>query len=1288
MFINSFLLLTKLTTMKKIYLFLTMLFGLFGLNNASAQVSEYEPDEQFPLILLVDQFSSPYSDTGEGNFYSLLDLLSECPEDQHPGNDFWHSNWHNGDQPAGTHYFQVEMLDLEGWNDAAYETIVPAYVDFNDGEELKEYPEMIMFRFTRRSGADNDHTTEWCVMGTDDPDATKAECEELAYIETPFGSTSETLDSPAFPHKGYKYLRFYSEKQYPSSRGYFHLSRFQLYPALEKAEEDAALEMLSFAYDKYSEPVEIYRYLTGEEPGMYGQDEFDDFEAAVEALLDENVYTKAAAQALIDAADAAYEALIASRNLNYSIPSGYYFVKQAMIWKDGTDKYLMGGINDNNVLRAEWSDFDYYEEAGKPEEGKARMLWRVDAMGDGTYEFVNMFKNGRFTNVRSTNSEVPMTTLITDTLLVIEPVYTGDESNGETWVNLRMNKASNDDGTPSDDFTYRYLHAGGHNNGGGSRGVVMGWAATFDRAAVAAKASEWQFEPVSDAEAEQIISDWAVLNDLDSQIREIRQMCAEGKQYLEVAKDIQTLIDEDQPIVSDENPVSSPCSDSAEGQHIEYLWDNKGDTFWHTDWHGNFGAEDHHYLQVEIPEGVDLPTAAFRITRRNTTSGNQINKWTVWGTNDVDCNDEYEGNNAIVDEPMVQGSEGLEKLADLTTPYVGGQNTATITSDVFETKGYKYLRFYCAGTCNNDGSQGGNEKFFHIAEFQLYPAQVFQSETCQYNVMGEIATNLEELIAKFDEMEDEEITTEDYKEMKAAFDAFIAFYADPAELRSLIAEANKNLELVVIGTDPGFWSGESAAGALVQTVEEAEAYVEAGAYTPERVKAFEDALSAQTGDILASANPIKTGKWYRIRFGTEEEYDQYGWSKEGNAPNYEIDNSDEENPDTLGMYNAGNYGKYIAVAKRTEVEFEKADGSETKGNLIEPIDLDEIMIDKSIFGIDLEKLTDPDMALWRFVSIGDSAYAIQNKATGLFIHNGVYLSVQPGLFTQHPSGYGQQAFFHKAIDGSTKAPLHLAQSQTVLCAWGNESGSGWTDADGRRGSFFVEEVEDVAADYTFGEFQMSLTPGDIYGRCYPVPVTLKSTDDAQLWSVASIERTPGDASNNENVKVTFCKIDPEVPAGRPFFIVVNGDMPEDGEEYDPVLVKFGFEFDLINTPQTSDYLKGAFLGKAVGERCLTTGSGHEDGALEWKASDWSVSDNRVYITDIDESAGAFQRKAVLEVDFDSSIVDGVNGVLNKIAQTDDIYTLDGRHVGRGNINTLSRMGKGIYIINGVKVAVK
>ena len=49
----------------------------------------------------------------------------------------------------------------------------------------------------------------------------------------------------------------------------------------------------------------------------------------------------------------------------------------------------------------------------------------------------------------------------------------------------------------------------------------------------------------------------------------------------------------------------------------------------------------------------------------------------------------------------------------------------------------------------------------------------------------------------------------------------------------------------------------------------------------------------------------------------------------------------------------------------------------------------------------------------------------------------------------------------------------------------------------------------------------------------------------------------------------------------------------------------------------------------------------------------------------------------------------LNATLSNVYTNGKIYTLDGRLVSRnGNIDDARRLGRGIYIINGVKVAVK
>lgn len=1242
--------------MKRIYLLFAMLLGLFGLTNMSAQTAYYA-DEENPLILDVSQFSSPVSDTGEGSFYALLGL--EAPEEITTAkkNEFWHSNWHNGNQPQGTHYFQVEMLDPES------------------------LPESILFVFTRRGDAANDHTTQWSVRGTNDPDAEKDACEELAFIETPFSSNTETLTSDAFNPKGYQYLRFYSEATVNTSngtdnRGYFHLARFQLYPALVKPIFDQAIDMMNAAYDRLS--PEEFKYPTGTGPGMYDQAALDAFTEALTALTEEGPIMAAEdplalAEQLIAEAEAKLQALKETRNLDYSLPTGYYFIKGAMQYtntdEDGNsfviDKYLMGHeqvIDGQDCkLWAAWFDFNQFQEDENDIiEGKARALWRIENKGDGTYAFESAYKDAHFTQIdKSANAK--MTNTADTTLMALDPVYT-DDYDGTTWVNIRSAKQNAND--------YFYAHQGGHNNGTGVNGFIVGWSSTFNPQEIKPGASEWIFEPVDEAEAQKIIEDWAPLKDRDSMIRNIRQMIKQGKDSLNVAIDTKVI-----GVITEGSQFSSPFSQNdlggSDGANINSgcLIDGNGDTYWHSVWSntsGNATPDDPHYFQVELTEPL-TQEVYIKFQRRN-TNNNQITNWAIYGTNDGDPS-------------VLQGD--CEELFTWETPWNSGNQTERFTSDKFDTKGYKFIRFYNAG--NNAGSA-----FFHLAEIQL--CYDVENTSSQYIAMGALATKLEEVIARLDEVENENLTPDDYSELKAAYDAFMAKFVDPARLREAIASHEGATKEVVVGTNPGFWPANSSAGKLDATIAEAKAYDEAGNYDEAQSEKYIADMATFHTNIPEEANKVQEGKWYRIRYGTEAEYEQYGWPTDGNETEYfktDVYGETEEN-----TINESLFGKYLVPADLDEVVVgTNDDGTDRMGYRTVQKVKEEIYLENYVFADNDEDIEDKDLSLWRFINVGDTAYVIQNKATGLFMRKdgNMRLSISPTLFTQYISGYGQNSFIEKSLEkGAEGSPMHLARNYNILTTWGSKDGNGvWAGTgtrDGRRGCFFVEEAEDVASDYSFGDYTMSLTPGDTYGRCWPVPITVKDPTQGKLWTVNSIERTAAEGETPENVKVNLAEItDPNIPAGRPFLYVVDGDMPEPDTEYDPALCEFSFTFDLINTPQTDKCLKGAFDSKTMEGRWIGVGTGHEEKALQFN-NGGSTGVNRIYILDAAEDAEPFSRTATLEFTFDETAEDGIATAIKNVTTTGNIYSLDGRLIGRGNLNSLRQ--KGVYIINGVKVTVK
>ena len=153
-------------------------------------------------------------------------------------------------------------------------------------------------------------------------------------------------------------------------------------------------------------------------------------------------------------------------------------------------------------------------------------------------------------------------------------------------------------------------------------------------------------------------------------------------------------------LVTSVSQLSSPNTDPQEGS-LAALLDNDMVTFWHSNWHDGSVPAHSHYLQVELTENVN-ENICLQVTRRQTTSGDHITQWGVYGSNSATAAD-----------------GDWEELASISMPY--GSYTETLLSDPFDTKGYKYLRFYIDDTtgASNDGQTRG---FGHLSEFRLFTA--------------------------------------------------------------------------------------------------------------------------------------------------------------------------------------------------------------------------------------------------------------------------------------------------------------------------------------------------------------------------------------------------------------------------------------------------------------------------------------------------------------------------------------------------------------------------------------
>lgn len=173
------------------------------------------------LIKSADQFKSPYSDPEEGSVEALFDGNPET---------FWHSNWHDGNIPLGTHYFDIDLLQaMDGY---------------------------LMLSLTRRLHPDN-HITALRVEGSND----KSTWTDIEYLNIPYEKSGEERAAFFELADSYRYLRFYimdTASSVPLHNGFNHMSELRLYKAEMTSYEIGLIQTLKRQEAAERELQQIY----------------------------------------------------------------------------------------------------------------------------------------------------------------------------------------------------------------------------------------------------------------------------------------------------------------------------------------------------------------------------------------------------------------------------------------------------------------------------------------------------------------------------------------------------------------------------------------------------------------------------------------------------------------------------------------------------------------------------------------------------------------------------------------------------------------------------------------------------------------------------------------------------------------------------------------------------------------------------------------------------------------------------------------------------------------------
>ena len=997
---------------------------------------------------------------------------------------------------------------------------------------------------------------------------------------------------------------------------------------VELSEKEMAYNRLQNVYAQYGDYYDSFT--PGTEPGQYGEAEVAAFRAALDAVAaidgPEGNYDEMTAEdfdRLATAIEEAYKAVMESY-VNLSLANGYYRIKTGGLAYTETqtneagesvtvtvDKYMYVSEN-GTTLNGVWGSVEDLTT-------HAPSLWKLTAKGegDGTYILENVAFDAQFNKATATSANF---TLQTDSAEVMYVSLSPREDRGDDlYVNIRA--ASQTD-------TYVYLHQGGHNNGAGKSGNIVAWSA-------GPSASEWELIAVSDEDAQAIIDAYAPIKDRVAMLAAYDSIMTNAKANLEIARDLQKIVhnEEGEELITSDDQFSSPYTETSEGSITGTLLDNSTavESFWHSNWQDGSVAMDVHYLQVELTD-TDIEAAVAVIGRRSNATNDHVTAMNVRGTNDPDAE-----------------KADCELLGNIKTPF-GARGEMGVVSDVFEVKGYKYLRFYPTTTVGEGGGIN-NRGYFHLAEFQLYPADVYQSETAQSIMLGDLYTNLEAVVNAQKGMEEEDIQLDDYNALKEAYDAFMTKFVDPTELRNTMKDKENVLATIRTGkNDPGFWTNANVGDTFKATYDAAQAYDAAGVYTTEQSADYVEKLNQQSEDIYASAIQIQEGKWYRIRYALEEDFDNNDWEKVGDAT--------ETIPEL--------YGKYVSVANQI---------TEDGVQYIESIEAEYVALGHTLHLLAEGDITYADNALFRFIAVGDSAYMMQNKATGMFLKaagtsGSVTLSAHPTLFNVKAVGYGLNVVSARNLTGASQNNLHIQKSGNMLVTWN-------ASAPGSHSALYVEDAGDVA-DYDGTTFNVELNPGTVTGYCFPVEISVPEDTDAQMWTVNGVNALDEDSLS---LSISLAKIEGNVaPAGRPF-ILVYGDTEEYNaeDEADMVVLKHGYAIG-AKKAEDDKILKGTFSGGTLGAGLITEGN-----TIVVNKRSTTIPANGVYMT----PGWAVSTSATLEVVFDADAADGIQSALQSVSHSGAVYTIDGRLVSKkAGLNDLQKFGKGVYILNGTKVIVK
>ena len=1019
-------------------------------------------------------------------------------------------------------------------------------------------------------------------------------------------------------------------------------------------EEEDVIEDFVGLWNKASEYAQAYNddnypvIFGSDQPGDYSQEIADEYAAIVTAGNADDLFMREYEgeeidwEGLVERLRALIAKLAEGPQL---LPDNYYYIVNAYNqWEDTEARYAAYENVDGGFLADQVGNWKNLNEED------SKFIWQVTKTGSNTYSFQN-YCTGHY--------------------------LTGIANFGDEPANITITALG------GGQFNIQNLHANAHRNGAAIHGNLISYGGEKD------SPSAWTFVPVAketldkvattvEKEREAIAFHAQLRNEIDSIGNAIRP--AYEWEIPEGAKDVTpTEVSAFRTnygrLAAAENIEAKSFDWGDDGGGLTALIDDDPATLFHAHYAGCYPMYEA-YDENGVPSGAYTTLSNLSVCLSEPASKvafefypRQAN--TLAQPLKIDVQASHDG----TEWKTVTYGWVFYYVPEYTAENAQSYNSVTGAFDLGEA--YEWVRF-----CVYDNSRDKtNRRTWNLSALKVYTDAQLKSDAPAASISKEVEDAFLKAFSDANKYYDI-LLPEDLDAARAALaalyapaDAFLGSFANPAELKAKMAEAENVLagfvqQPGVIGT----YSSDADPEELQKIIDNAQALLNSLKYSSEELNEQVALIDATLAALSTKIQMPEEGKWYRFVFPSEEEYMANPTWLRSEAEKNIWDDATGDRIEGADVRDAL-YDRVAAVMDGTSYQPVSNHEDLREGTGLAGV---------ALFAAHAEDLDDVDYSLFRFIKREDGLYIIQNKATGLYLpklldrggDNPVTLSAYPGAFRVDPLGQGcsfieSADFFTGKLNGTNNDDATPALAHKVHFTWKNNFIQSYPDQTiGTKCSFHI--VESEVGGEEIGHLYRDYEPDVAYGITFLTDI--EQVNNGSLYEVEGIVTT-----DDEEQFISLVQVE-KVKAGQPAVLVAENDV-----------VSFGLGAEYALEPGAKNGLTAVFAQRTA-EIGAATLQFNEDYENEFVAIDgYSSAEQRnvgaysayIVVNNEDEIPAVNEEDERLLIPLKGLLIPtAIKPVKLGTIDTQVVYNLNGTKA--GTTAEISKLRRGLYILAGGK----